>query len=245
MTLVVNHSSIMDIHSFNKKLSKISIIIDSLDDGGNLSPLERDLLLSYIRDLYDLALDGQAPSKPKPAPVQIEKPVEPIVVAQARVVTPQAAPEPVAKEMPVATPTVEKVVEAIVPAVVAKEEAPKTEVKIDPVIPHLSLDLQTEDVRELFTIEKANDFSEKLSLTPIKDLTKSMGINERVLVLQELFGNNKDFFAETLEKLNGMSGFDEATSFIINTLIPKYDWTADKRAKHATHFIKLVRRRYI
>ena len=45
----------MDIVNFNKKINKITVLTDSVEDG-IFSALERDLLLTYIRDLYDIAL---------------------------------------------------------------------------------------------------------------------------------------------------------------------------------------------
>jgi hypothetical protein len=242
----------MDISLFSKKLSKISVIVDSTSDGTELSPLERDLLLSYIRDLYDIALDGAPIQKPahktpKVEPVYVPpvvetvvniptppvaKPVEPTVevpIAEVKVEAPKVEHIPVEKV--IETPPVEKVqvATAPIPAVTSK--------------PNLSS--HSADVQELFEEAKVNDLSDKLSLTPIKDLTRSMGINERVHNQAELFANNRDHFVEVLDALNKMENFEQATSYILSNLIDKYDWTNDKRSKQAAQFIKLVKRRYL
>ncbi len=253
MTTYSKQHQSMDIHLFNKNLAKISIILDSLDEGSPLSPLERDLLLSYIRDLYDLAIDGQsiiksvAPSAPKVAAV----PQPPVNVAVEKP-TPIAAPEPMVEPVPVVVEYVAPlVVEPVAPPAPAQRNenlatpepsAPQASMQATPAF---SLASHPALVRELFDEEIAQDLSEKLSLTPIKDLTKSMGINERVLMLQELFGNNKDHFADTLHQLNNLSGYDEAKQYIVEQLVMKYDWTAEKRVTAAEQFIKLVRRRYM
>ena len=47
----------MDTQSFNKKLNKISALADNGNADGHFSSLERDLLLSYIRELYEIVID--------------------------------------------------------------------------------------------------------------------------------------------------------------------------------------------
>lgn len=49
----------MNIQVFNKKLQKIAALTDSVSSESTLSTLERDLLLGYIRELYDIALDDK------------------------------------------------------------------------------------------------------------------------------------------------------------------------------------------
>jgi hypothetical protein len=258
MTIFSKHNLTMDSQQFNKKLAKISHIVDNIDTGSTMSALERDLLLSYIRDLYDIAIDSHhvVKSSPKVTP-QVES-IAPTPTVQPTPPAPRVVQEVVVeKQIPVVIPEVTEPV--IEPVVVAETKAPEAVVAIEivevkrpePTVinpPTLtfgfSMSAQPEAVKELFVEEEIHDLSDKLSITPIKDLTKSMGINERVLMLHELFGNNKEGFTESLERLNGLSNFGEATQYMIEHIIPKYDWTADKRIKTATQFIKLVRRRY-
>ena len=47
----------MDVNSFNKKLKKVINISETLQPPESLSALEKDLLLSYLRDLYEIVLD--------------------------------------------------------------------------------------------------------------------------------------------------------------------------------------------
>jgi hypothetical protein len=265
MTIFSKHNTPMDSQLFNRKLAKISLLVDNTDQGSPLSTLERDLLLSYIRELYDLALEGKVMDKagsmvpkspvsapvsmPTPAPlvapkeVAVSKPIEEPMIEKI-VSQPVSIPEPVRH-----APVIEEKIEVMKPIVVEESVEKPKQVEIvqisSPQPLSAGLANTSEAVRELFVVEEVHDLSEKLSLTPIKDLTKSMGINERVLMLHELFGNNKELFAETLERLNGLTNFDEASQYLIQNIIPKYDWTADKRVKAASQFIKLVRRRYL
>ena len=85
--------------------------------------------------------------------------------------------------------------------------------------------------------------SEKLAAQPIRDLTKAMGLNEKFLTRDELFGKDNDAFNSALTKLNGFSSFEHATGFLAE-LATKYGWTKRGKKKKAQIFIKLVRRRY-
>ena len=252
----------MDILNFKKKLNKISILTDSVENGA-FSTLERDLLLTYIRDLYDIAM-GDEPIVTKrpekqtvstveiPTPVPVEVPVTiskdiqetvkaviethiPEAKISAPVVTTLTEPEIQVKSVPV-TPAV-AVAEAPVKAVPLVEK-----IKVATPAQHLN---ENEVMEALFSEGKVNDLSDKLGLTPVQDLTKSMGINERIFTQQELFANNPAKFTEVLTVLNGFQSFDEAKQYLINTVIPEYGWSDESKIKKASTFIKLVKRKYL
>ena len=96
----------------------------------------------------------------------------------------------------------------------------------------------------LFEQGKGIELSDRLSRTPIQDLQKAFGINDKLLVINELFAGNSDFFNETLDVLNRKYSFEEAKSYIIRNIVDKYQWLDDKRLEGARQFIKLVERRY-
>jgi hypothetical protein len=243
----------MDIKSFNKKLIKISALTDTGNDNVQLSPLERDLLLSYIRDLYDLALDNQ-PVKHQTSSVEIKKQEKIEAVVTDVVVTPTTQiPEEITipKETyipPVSTPEIVEPPKATV--IVENIELPKvthTETVIQVEIPKQVTkpsNLNPDQLAELFADEKVTDLSDKLALTPVKDLTKSMGINERIFTQQELFGNNQMQFNETLQKLNNCQNFIEAKQYLLDNVISVYDWTNEQKIKKAATFVKLVKRKF-
>jgi hypothetical protein len=243
----------MDIKSFNKKLIKISALTDTGNDNVQLSPLERDLLLSYIRDLYDLALDNQ-PIKHQTSSVEIKKQEKIEAAVIDVVVTPTTQiPEEITilKETyipPVSTPEIVEPPKATV--IVENIELPKvthTETVIQVEIPKQVTkpsSLNPDQIAELFADEKVTDLSDKLALTPVKDLTKSMGINERIFTQQELFGNNQMQFNETLQKLNNCQNFIEAKQYLLDNVISVYDWTNEQKIKKAATFVKLVKRKF-
>jgi hypothetical protein len=235
----------MDSNLFNKKLSKISFIAEGLSSETSLSALERDLLLSYIRELYEIALDTQSAPKvtasvakasntPKekheevPVTIQDKAPL----VEKEKAVSDTLITNPKSEEI---HPKEEKVVESPEPK----------DIELPVSLSDKGLNSFSEEVRELFEDEKVQDLSDKLSLTPIKDLTRSMGINERVHYQTELFGNNREQFVEALDLLNKMDNFDQATQYILNKFIIKNEWASEKKSKVASQFIKLVKRRYM
>ena len=97
---------------------------------------------------------------------------------------------------------------------------------------------------ELFQLKKMEDLSEKLEATPITSILKAMGLNERILTQNELFGGEKSAFDSAIQKLNGMDHFEEAKAYLCDELIPRYDWMDETRMKKAQWFIKLIKRKY-
>ena len=101
-----------------------------------------------------------------------------------------------------------------------------------------------EEHEEIFEQETTSDLSERLSETPISDLTKSMGINEPMLTINELFNGDNNSFKKALSELNEMTSFGDAKQYISEQLIEKYNWVHPKKRKKAKVFIKLVKRRF-
>lgn len=239
----------MDIKNFNRKLHKISSLAENANDDNDLTALERDLLLSYIRDLYEIALDHKVsePARRESKPV-----VNPITdrpqVEQIQPVTPSVVH--VVKEIVVETPP---------QVVVAEEQTARIEIQhIEPekiiekpievinTIKKAGKEIISQEIMdELFAEERISDLSDKLSLSPIKDLTKSMGINEKIFTQQELFGNNQQQFITTLEKLNNCQNFTEAKQYLLENVINDFGWTSEGKVKKAATFIKLVKRKFV
>ncbi|MCZ2102174.1 MAG: hypothetical protein LC107_11615 [Chitinophagales bacterium] len=253
----------MDIVNFNKKLNKIAVLTGSLE-GSSFSPLERDLLLTYIRDLYDIALGDEPIVAKKPekrvVTAEIQTPVASEVtmsINKAEIVEPirtSAAPMPeINIEKPQVAASIPEVkIEqkpAVVnpPAVTVVEQPAKAiplveKIKVAATEENLSQDQLLE---KLFSEGQVQDLSDKLGLSPVQDLTKSMSINERIFNQHELFANNSEHFNEVLSKLNGLSSFEEAKQYLINSVIPQYGWTQDNKINKASTFIKLVKRKYL
>ena len=239
----------MDIKNFNRKLHKISSLAENANDDNDLTALEHDLLLSYIRDLYEIALDhkvsepARRESKPVVNPItdrpQVEQiqPVTPSVVHVLKEIVVETPPQVVVAEEQTARIEIqhiepEKIIEKPIEVINTPKKAGKEIIS-------------QEIMNELFAEERISDLSDKLSLSPIKDLTKSMGINEKIFTQQELFGNNQQQFITTLEKLNNCQNFTEAKQYLLENVINDFGWTSEGKVKKAATFIKLVKRKFV
>ncbi len=209
-------------------LDKINQLYKHQEIDGALSAIEHDLMLSYIRDLYEqYAFANGEYSLTDNVRSQSSDKTEAIVKPEA---------------------VVQKVVEketVQAPVVIAKEEVvvevsePKPEPDLAPESPEID-----ESLESLFKEESISDLSDKLASQPIKDLSKAMGINEKIFTIQELFNGDQDLFNRTINALNGYNSFIEATFYLKNGVATDQDWASDSKIKKAAGFIKLVRRRY-
>ncbi|MCP9237420.1 hypothetical protein [Lewinella sp. JB7] len=232
-------------------LSRITALHHSLQldkDESGPSTLERDLMLGYLRELYDLYLNAgesqqrvrkelEKTTPPAPPPTPTPPAPEPEV---------KPAPEPV-KETPPAPPPVP---EAPVPPPPAPAYATHT-AKIAPEHnrpapnppqpapqPNLS-----PDVDALFKEVEANGFSNRRMQPKVNDLTRALSINNRVLFSNTLFGNN-DELNQALKELNLKGSFANARPQLAD-LAQHHHWTDEDRQETAREFIDLVRRRYV
>lgn len=244
----------MKIKKFKKTLSRLSVLMNTMDDNESLSKLEKDLIRKHLLDLYDLTFgaedkhaesgvksvkastsvydkvfEEEISSQPKSTsiPKSIDIEVEPSEVKEESYIN----LEPTVNS----TPKVE-------PKVVSEEPVQTSVVKEVPV---KTSDFISEEHAEILDYGSAsNDLSDRLSESPISDLTKAMGINERMLTVNELFDGDNAAFKLALNTLNEMSSYDEAKSYISSQLIEKYMWVSPKKRKKAKVFIKLVKRRF-
>jgi len=207
---------------------------------------EQQLMLNYIRQFYKAfsgeGLENEAPEAIKP-PRVIRKTVKKAPVVQ-EIAVPQFTPEP----EPIPEPTPEPIPD---PEPI-RVEKPVREYTAPPVIPTptyaadqhpASAPVETDEYEELFEIPAAKELSDRLSSTPVKDLTRAISINEKILTCNELFGKDKNRFNDALTTLNGFGSFTEARPYLVS-LANEFGWDQKNAKKKAQVFIKLVRRRY-
>lgn len=236
----------MNLSQAKSQLEKIIALYKSMSaDEKNISAIERDLMLSYIRSLYDSFLDTSAPPT-ETARQQTQ--ARPIVVSP-----PPVQPKPVVVETPPPPPPVQPkpvVVETpppppVQPKPVVVETPPTAPEPVRYQTPTLSVRSSgSAEIDALFEAPSDKELSDRLSNTAIGDLTKAFGLNDRLLMQNELFANNKAVFEEILKDLNNASSFESARGYLID-FAKRYSWTANpERQKHAKSFIKMVRRRF-
>ena len=239
-------------------LEKIITLYKTMsNDEKNISPIERDLMLSYIRQLYESFIEASQNNAPTQAAKVVQQAPTPPPPPKAEVPRPQ--PQPIVEEKPKPVYEAPKpVYEAPKPPVVEQPRVvtppPPPPPPPPPVQPTYQQPVYTapsnitsnvsSDILALFDDKSGRELSDKLSNMPIPDLTKAFGFNDRLLTQNELFGGNKTVFDEILKDLNNMSSYESAKGSLMS-LASKYNWAGtDDRKKQAQVFIKLVRRRF-
>lgn len=241
----------MDLQKAKILLDKINALYLNMNaDKKNISSIERDLMKSYIQQLYESF--SNIPQAPVRKAVQVIKstpkakptpPPAPVVVEKKAPPPPPPAPKPIPKPAP---PKVEKKVPPPPPPPVEPKPAPPKPkpkpipVAVKPPVAHTG----SPELEELFDFDTAKELSEKLGEMPLTDIKKGMGLNDRIFTLNELFGGDQAVFDLTIDTLNKLPDYAQAKSFLMRNAASKYNWTAKGKKKKAKIFIKIVKRRY-
>ncbi|MCH2080978.1 MAG: hypothetical protein MK226_01245 [Saprospiraceae bacterium] len=242
----------MDLQHAKILLEKINALYKSISaDENRVSSIERDLMLSYIRQLYDSFLEVEEIEPPKPKKKKEKKKIKALDLEIEEVNIKEEKPK-IKKARIIEIPdSLKELEEASIsqktstpppaPALSPEPEAiPEPLLESAPPAPTPSLD---PIIEELFEHKTATDLSEKLSERPITDLTKSMSINDRLLFMNTLFGKSMDALNIALTHLNTLDGMPYAKPYLIK-LASQHDWMDKGKQDTAKDFIKLIRRRY-
>ena len=78
--------------------------------------------------------------------------------------------------------------------------------------------------------------------TPVKDLRKAVGINDRFLFIKELFRGDENMYERSIKTINSFNIYAEAEYWISRELKLKLGWNNDLVS--VQHFDQLVKRRF-
>ncbi|MBL0294772.1 MAG: hypothetical protein IPQ04_11075 [Saprospiraceae bacterium] len=99
----------------------------------------------------------------------------------------------------------------------SSRQLPAPEPKFEPV--HVSVPsthtASSNGYAELYEIPMGKELASHLSNLPVKDLNDALGLNEKVLLMNELFDGVNEKFYHTLEKINQMPDFDSPSNISI------------------------------
>ena len=227
----------MNPNSARLLIQKIERLFSSLEmDDSLITPIERDLMLSYIRQLYEQFLDS--PVEASPAPIPDSKPAPTLHKPSSD----SQIPEPRSTVLLESVPPAQKIPSAPpsgpAPPDLQRVEASQSQ-ESGPRQPTADPEVET-----LFEQEQARELADKLGASPLNDLTMAFSINDRQLFINELFGRDVNVFTMTLQQLNAMRTFGEAREFLSRHIARKYKWTEKDRKSTAKAFIKTIRRKY-
>lgn len=212
----------MQISKIEKRLKKITGLVEMFKVDGKLSQIEKDLLLDYIRKLYEEILRDDS-NADFVLVKKAEKEVKSVVSESVEALRPQDRSEAKTK---------------VIDSDIAFEDNLKDTIKEEPK-PILS-----DQYNELFVFDEVKDVSDRLSLSKISNLNKAIGINEKIFTVKELFGGDNEVYKTTVNALNDMSSMKEAQQYLSENIIPNYGWMDDEKYKKAHNFLKIVRRLY-
>ncbi len=99
-----------------------------------------------------------------------------------------------------------------------------------------------ESLNERLKAAAVNDLGAMLQSSPVKDLKKAIGINDRYVFLNELFRGDEQMYERSIKTINAFSIHAEAEYWIKRELKLKLGWNED--AATVKQFDQLVRRRF-
>jgi len=244
----------MDLQQAKILINKVNSLFKGMEEGNQtLSSIERDLMLSYIRQLYEEFLNtrgdipmAKVPTRSiegeglKPA-FEVIAPKAPKKTSKPKIIeVPDSLkdlkPSPPKSKLKLKTKGVKNVTSS--PIAPSKSKSKKV------TSPSKPISKKKGAYNVLFEFKAAKELSEKLSERRIEDLTKAMAINDRLLYMNELFGKDFDSLNKTLKTLNKYDDLQDAKGLLIN-LADRFDWLNEEKIPIAQGFIKLVRRKYI
>lgn len=83
---------------------------------------------------------------------------------------------------------------------------------------------------------------EVLKESPVRDLRKAVGINDRFLFINDLFRGDENMYERCIKTINNFNIYPEAEYWITRELKVKLGWKDDSVT--AAHFYNLVKRRF-
>jgi len=84
----------------------------------------------------------------------------------------------------------------------------------------------------------------RLQMTPINNLKEAIGVNEKFLFINELFGGNIQVYNEAIAKLNSFQNIDQSFEYL-NDLGKTHEWDESQSAQTIEMLAGFVMRRYL
>lgn len=251
----------MDLIKAKSILGRLQAMHQALEFNPQLSSLERDLILNYLRDLYNIYLDADVQVMPTIKPIStppspdhpIEKEVfqktlefrfdpadEPLKTYEPKTIMPSEihlAPMAHHADIEIKHAEVHKPFEPVVTLV-------QPSIAVTPPVSPKSQIVRA-SIQELFEVKKGTELSDKLHELPLKDINRAIGINDRLEMVANLFGGQKPLFEQVISELNNLKSFEEASELLGLGPALQFKWDHENHKEKAIEFIKLIRRRYL
>lgn len=159
--------------------------------------------------------DIETPAEPHNEVVTFETPPAPSIIPETP--KPAAAPEVSKQENP------------------AREKRPPLNT-----IPDLFSD-STVHLADKLAAQPDNSLAARLGKSPINDLRKAIGINDKFLFINELFEGNLQQYNHAIDELDGFRSYNGAKTYLIELSV-LHGWDTDSPAVHKLH--ELIDRKF-
>jgi hypothetical protein len=120
------------------------------------------------------------------------------------------------------------------------EQPPEPEIRVQRTEPPAKSEVNRE-VNDAMSAPRP-ELAQRFMETPIRDLKKAIGINDRYRFVQELFAGDEAQFEQAIRAINDFSIYPEAEFWIRKELKGKRNWKADDPV--VQQFDQLVKRRF-
>jgi hypothetical protein len=186
----------------------------------SVTEVEDEVMDIELEPSDDLPFYDDLPQVSEPEPVAASDPeVEPVPDVE-----PISDVEPVLEVEALPEPVIEQVIEPVEVSVEVSVEEPVQAVEQVPVI-------------DAMIAKQA--WRKDMPGSPVKDIRSAISLNDRILFINYLFGEDPMAFQEMLTQLNAMSSFDEAAAHAI-AAHPQWDLESDT----VYRFMMALRRRH-
>ena len=212
----------MNKKNVKRYIDKINLLYDNVLTDDELSEMEKNLLLSYTKSLYEAIIEGDE---------EMYDPVDEVVEVEDELDDDHEDDHDEEEVYEVEEGEDDD----------EEEEEEDADDHDEEGVVHEQLDAE---LSALFEEKEAKEVSDRLGRLPIKNISSAMSINEKILTRTELFGGDDSLFKSTIAELNTLNSFDEAKSLLIKGVASQFDWAEDSKHKKAVHFIQLIKRRY-
>lgn len=193
-----------------KDIQDIGKLVENLHNSPEGSTLELDLALSKLRNVYDVLneirsdissqrhpyIQQSAAAQPPPPPVEPEP--EAVVAPPEPEPVPEPEPEPEPEAL-VAPPESETVPEP--PAKTQKTDTGTISERF----------AAESSINENMAGSREQDKESKLLGPPIENIGRNIGINDRFLIIRELFDGDSDGFGQLIRDLDNAGGIEDAS----------------------------------
>ncbi len=229
------------IEILTKDIQDIEKLVGKLQNSKDSSAIELDLAMSKLRNVYEILtmikadklneLISEIPDrKPEPEPEQQPEP-QPELQAKPE---PEPEPEPIIKAEPEPDPL------SAPSADDSETEVPKTSKPVAEDSAILAEKFQTESsINENLAETLGENVDAKLMGQPIDNISRNIGINDRFLIIRELFDGNSDGFSSLITRLDAAENYLNAAGLL------EEQFAGSMEHEGVEILTGLVKRRYI